>query len=328
MASRFVHRLLTSTALMAGLLVCTPAFAQGPDKATAAKVLRLVKDANDEFDRGEFDDALELYQEAYNLYPDPVLLYRIGLSADKHGDARRAVVAYQAFVDAAKSDDATAQKVAERVRELKATIPPRVTITSDPAGADIYIGSIDEPSLGQTPGAFDLPEGEVLVVVRLEGYRLEKQTLTLQNGDEQKIGMKLVKLKRLAGDDTVPDPVDPGSGFPLGTIGWITTGVGAALLGTGATFAILSGSTTSKVNNYDKRAAGASRSELETLKDRANSQYKVSLIGFAAGGVVTAVGVTLVLIDIMGSKDEASTTLVPTFGTDGHAGWVGLGGRF
>lgn len=328
MASRFVHRLLTSTALMAGLLICTPSFAQGPDKQTAARVLRLVKDANDEFDRGEFDDALELYQEAYNLYPDPVLLYRIGLSADKHGDARRAVAAYQAFVDAAKSDDATAQQVAARITELKATIPPRVTITSDPAGAEVYVGSVDAPSLGQTPGAFELPAGEVLVIVRLEGYRLEKQALTLQNGDEETIGVKLVKLKRLSGGDPPPEEPGDSSGPRLGTYGWITAGVGVALLGTGATFAILSASTTSKVNDYDKRAPGASRAELDDLKDRATSQHKVAVATLAAGGVVTAVGATLILIDVLGSSPDESARLLPAFGSDGRGGWVGFTGRF
>lgn len=330
MASRLAHRLLGIATLIVMLFVCGPAFAQNgtPSKQTAAKVLRLVKDANDEFDRGEFGDALELYQEAYDLYPDAVLLYRIGLSAENTGDKRRAVAAYSAFVDAAKSDDATAQTVKGRIAELQASIPPLVKITSNPAGADVFVNDLDGRSLGQTPGSFEIPTGDVEVLIRLNGYRLEKRKLSLNNGEEDAIDVELQELERLANSD--PDPHSGGSegGLGLGGWGWITTGVGVALLGTGATFAVLAVSATDDVNSYDKQAPGASREELNSLKNRANKMHSTSVGMFVAGGVVTAVGVSLIVVDALSSKDEHAARITPGLGVDQHGAWVGLSGRF
>lgn len=321
------HRLLMLATLVMSLLFSAPLSAQGPDKETAAKVLRLVKDANDEFDRGEFADALSLYEEAYDLYPDAVLLYRIGLAADKAEKPRRAVEAYQAFVDAAKSDDATAKKVSERIAELRATMPPRVTVTSLPAGADVFVGSVDGPALGQTPGEFDVEQGKTKLAIRLKGYKVVLHELDLDYGATETVDIELEALEGLADSNVTPETPTDGGGGSLGTIGWVTTGVGVALIGTGAVFAVLTAGATSDVNDYDKRAEGATRAELDELKDKANSLHSTSVITFVAGGVVTAVGVSLIVVDML-TKDDASARIAPTMGIGQHGAWVGVGGRF
>lgn len=332
-SGQHAHRLLLLAALFVSLICASPVYAQASsDTETAAmKVLRLVKDANDEFDRGEFGDALRLYQDAYALYPEPVLLYRIGLSADKLGSKRRAVDAYLAFVDAAKSDDVKALEVTERIAELRATIPPLVTVTTTPAGADVTLNDVNGVVLGQTPNSFELPSNETTLVIRLTGYRVEKRPVTIANGDELSVDVELQKLSQLVQSDPPAEDDggagERGGGLGLGGWGWVTTGVGVALLGTGATFAILTSTATSKVNDYDKRAADASRNELEDLKDRANSRHSTSIAAFVAGGVVTAVGVSLVLVDVLTSDDEGSA-VAPTLGFGQHGAWVGVGGRF
>ncbi len=324
------QRLLAVVALFVALCIGSPLGAQTtPDTKTAGKVLRLVKDANDEFDRGEFDDALQLYQEAYDLYPDAVLLYRIGLSADKSGSLRRAVQAYEAFVAAAKSDNATAEQVTARIAELKAIIPPRLTLTSVPAGADVYLGDLESRSLGQTPGDFDLPAGPVDLLVRLDGYKLVKHSVDLSNGESASADVQLEQLVGLEQPDLIkkPDDTSGGGGLGLGGWGWITTGVGVAALGTGVTFAILSSSATEEVNTYDKRAPGASPAGLQALKDKANSRHSTSVALLVGGGVVTAVGVSLIVVDAL-MDDGESAGLAPAVGVHQGGAWVGFTGRF
>lgn len=316
------RRAMVLAVVSASLLLGGSAYAQGESqKENAAKVLRLVKDANDEFDRGEYDDALALYQEAYGLYPDSVLLYRIALSAEKAGNTRLAIESYQGFVDAAKSDDATAQKVKERIAELKATLPPRVTVTSNPPGATVKSGG---QVLGETPNEFDLQAGNVELTISLKGYDDQTMNLALENGGTETVAVTLVETAVAN-----PTPIEPGStseGPSLGTYGWIATGVGVALLGTGATFAVLSSSAANDVNDYDKRAAGASREELDSLKEKADSRYSTSVAFFVAGGIVTAAGATLVVIDMLTDKPE--TAWIPNIGVSGDGAFVGVSTRF
>jgi tetratricopeptide (TPR) repeat protein len=333
MASRHAHRLLTVAFLAATFALGGPAFAQeeGPSEETAARVLRMVKNANDEFDRGEYGDALEIYQEAYDLYPDPVLLYRIGLAAEKNGEPRRAFESYRAFVEASDADDPTAKRVADKLPDLRAKLAPMVTVQSTPSGADVFVGEIGEEPVARTPAELELAEGEQTVVIRLEGFRVARRELSLENGQYETVEVELEELRQLADEPEKPVQADS-EGPGLATWGWIATGTGVALLGTGAVFSGLTASKTSDVNDYDKRAPGASRDELEDLKSQAESFYDTSIATYVAGGVLTSVGAVLLAIDYLSSSesdapaDEAALQiqLSPT----PSGGWVGLSGRF
>ena len=325
-----LSRVMGILLLVVGTLLSAPISAQnsGPDKETAAKVLRLVKDANDEFKRGEFRDAMNLYQEAYDLYPNVVLLYRIAEAAEKSGELRRAVDAYTAFADGMKKESKQTEIARQKAQELLASIPPQIKVTSDPAGAEVFINSVDSPSVGVTPGSFDVPAGEVELVIRLDGYRVEKRKFSLQNGDVESADVALTELEGIKVENPPPPQTD-GGGSTLATVGAVTTGVGVALLGTGAVFAILTQSAVDDVNDYDKRAEGASRGELQDLKDKAKSRRSLATTTFVAGGVVTAVGVGLLAIHFASKKGgEESATIQPAGGFMEKGAWLGLRGTF
>lgn len=342
MASRQAYRLLAvaSTFVIAiSISMFSPAHAQddGPAEEVATRVLQLVKDANDEFDRGEYDDALEIYQEAYDLYPDPVLLYRIGLSAEKEGDLPRAVESYEAFLEASDEDDATARRVAKKLPDLRAELAPVVVVTSTPEGADVFVGEIGDEPAGQTPVELQLASGKQQIIVRLDGYRLVRRDVELENGERQEVEVELEELRKLATVDPEEQEAPAGEGSSegesnIGMWGWIAGGTGVALLGTGAVFSILTASATSDVNDYDKRAPGASPEELEDLKNQARSLYSTSIATYIVGGVFTAIGGALLAVDFLTNSDpsaaekEAALRLrvVPT----ASGGWVGLSGRF
>ncbi len=298
-----------------------------PPKDEAARILSLIKNANDEFARGEFDDALRLYEEAYEQYPQPVLLYRIGNAAEKHGDTRKAIDAYRKFAEQSPAGDPTAAKMAARADELQATLPPRVTVTTAPAGATVFLGSVDGQTLGITPGTFDLTAGPTTLVLQLDGYQVSKEELELANGTVTDVAVSLAPLERLTPAEPVAvataEPEQDG-GLDLRTIGYITGGVGVALIGTGVVFSALSAGKTNDVNDYDKRAPGASRAELEEMKEQAVSFYKTSVPLYVAGGILTAAGVTLVVLDSMG--DEPSARFDFNVSPDGAT--AGISGRF
>ena len=345
MAGRFGHLVVHAAMMCCVLLWTSVATSQeqgeGEGPTDAARVLDLVKNANDEFDRGEYVDALRLYQKAYSLYPEPVLLYRIGLAAEKAGQTRLAIDSYQQFVEAAPEGDATAEKTAQHIVELKASLPPRLTVQSNPPGAEIFLNTMTGEPVGVTPVTVEVPTGEQVVHVRLEGYRVAKETVELKGGEDKTISLELSPLKRLASTDpndvTIEQPApEGGGGVDLGLWGYVAGATGVALIGTGVAFSILSSSKTNDVNTYDKRAPGASREELESMKDQATTYYETSVATYIAGGVLTAAGVVLILLDGSstaadeGTAAEADATGALRFDVAPlpGGGWVGFSGQF
>ena len=316
----FLTAVLLLSSLTVGLGV-TPAYAQEADQDTARTVLDLVKSANEAFDNGQFADALARYQEAYDLYPDAVLLYRIGLAADQLGEAQRAIEAYEMFA-AAKSEEAAAEKALERAAALRATLPGTLTIQTVPTGVAVTIAG---ESYGVTPLQLTLAPGETEVVLSQEGYATVTTLATVEAGATEalEVTMQLTPSPAAGSSSATSD------GLPLATYGWITTGVGVALLGTGVAFAAMTTQAVNDVNDYDKRTESASRTEYESLIDKATNRHNTSVGFIVAGGIVTAAGVTLIVVDALTGKDEArAQQWVPNLGVTGDGAFVGVTARF
>lgn len=308
--------------LILGTLHPSIAAAQDEGVSKAQRVLGLIGSANDKFDAEDFEGARDDYREAYSLYPDPSLLYRLGLSSEKIGENFEAVRYYEQFIDAVP-DDKTAKKVSARIEEMRAELPARYQIESSPPEASVYLSSLESAALCTTPCSIDVPPGRATILVAKEGHETSVRNVDAVGAEEKTLKFELVEgTTPLAGVDFGARP-EQSEGPGLGTWGWIATGVGVAALGTGAAFSFLSQSATDDANAYDKRAPGATPSELKGLKEDANSYYDTSVIMYVVGGVLTATGVTLLVVDSMGSE-SMSLNVSPT--PDGAV--VGLGGRF
>ncbi len=322
-------RISRALALVASLLAVSLCVALLPMEVTAQEkpdpreILRLITSAKEKEKAEDWDGALEDYEAAYELYPDNSLLYRMGVVAESKGDLFSAVNYYERFVDAVP-DDETAKKTEERLAELKANLPARITVETTPAGAQVFLGSVESKSLGTTPLTVDVSPGDVSLFVQQDGYETELRNVTLVRGQEETLTFEMTE--ELEDEPVVSGGSDTSDGIGLSTWGLIATGVGVATLGTGVVFTLMSQSSTDDVNSYDKRAPGASPADLQQLKDDANSQYDTSLILYIAGGVVTATGFTLLVLDAA-SSDDASALNLNLAPTQGGAA-VGLSGQF
>ncbi len=72
--------------------------AQGLADDAPEKAVKLFEDAAVHYREGRFAVAAELLQEAYNLHPEPVLLYNLGRARESNGDAERAIEAYTQYL--------------------------------------------------------------------------------------------------------------------------------------------------------------------------------------------------------------------------------------
>lgn len=331
---------MLATALMVACSMgaATPALAQQPEEARkpsrqeAKRVLQLLAEARQDFKDKRYQAAARKYEQAYELYPDPVILYRMGLTAERRERVRDAVAYYEDFVEA-MPDDPTAKKVEGRLAELRASLPPRLVIKSDPAGAQVFVGSIDSAPLGETPLEVDVTSGESRIYVALDRYQLTQRDLDLQPGEERVLELKLRPLTQLgdpnASAGAAPDESADESN--LGVYGWIGLGTGVALLATGGVFSVLSQGKTDEVNDYAPRASGASREELQELKDSANSYYDTSVGLYVAGGAVSAVGLGLLVFHWATAPEGADAdagALRLDVGLSGDGAVVGFGASF
>lgn len=301
--------LLTSGVLCSALP--QPIQAQEPaktpsDPETIKKVLGLLKAASAHYDAKAYDKAMPLYKEAYSLYPDPAMLYRIGETAEAMGSLREAV-SYYDKVAAAMPEDPKVKTLIKRLPSLKSKVPPLITITSTPSGANVYRDSVTGDPIGSTPYEGEAKVGDVTYVLRLDGYETARRVVTHEPAGQQTLAVTLESNQVTDPSAGLEEPAS--SSGSMRTIGYVTAGTGVALLATGGVFSLLQSGKTDEVNSFDKRSQSPAqgRAQLQELKDQAESYHSTSLIFYVVGSLVTVAGAGIVAYDMMQTGQEPAT---------------------
>ena len=84
----------------------------------APAALELSEDARNRYDRGEYERALVLFNEAYAREPDPNLLFNIARCHEKLGQPQAAIEKYEAFLASPNGDPTGREKAAASRDEL------------------------------------------------------------------------------------------------------------------------------------------------------------------------------------------------------------------
>jgi tetratricopeptide (TPR) repeat protein len=138
----------------------------------------------------DFTAALQAFEEAYASVANPIVLVSIGESAAKLGRVETALAAYDAYLRArpdAPDRDEVAQK---RAAFAAAQLPARLSLTSQPAGADVIL---DGQLVGQkTPVVLEVRPGAHRVSLVLVGFETERVTAELSPGgsDQRAVTLK------------------------------------------------------------------------------------------------------------------------------------------
>ncbi|HEY3802653.1 MAG TPA: hypothetical protein VGL61_08585 [Kofleriaceae bacterium] len=143
-------------AALVGLLAVSSVAVAAPSAADKRRAAELAAQSAEHYKRGELEVAVALLRQAYELYPQPNLLYNLGLSLEKLGDAKGAIDAYQQYLADAK-DVADRAEIEQRIAALKAQLPaepakppppapvaPPVTVARAPAPMPIDLVSRPE----------------------------------------------------------------------------------------------------------------------------------------------------------------------------------------
>lgn len=263
------------------------------------------------FAEGDFNASLQAFQEAYANVPNPVVLVSIGESAAKLGRVETALAAYDAYLRTrpdAPDRDEVAQK---RAALAAAQVPARLTLTSEPAGADVIL---DGQLIGQvTPVALEVRPGAHRVSLVLNGYETERLTLDLtpSGTEERALTLKALPAPKVA-EVAAPAPTQPElppvlTPEPPRAAIAITASLGAAGVIAGTVLGIFALKERSDFNMHPSEA-GADRGERLAL---------FSDVGFGIGAMsLITTAVLLFTHDpprAEEKRDSARFELIPSF---------------
>ena len=97
---RSVHQVL-GLVIVITAITGVAAYAQpkpAPDPAAKARALELFDQSDVHYKKGEFEDAAKLLREAYDIYPEPLLLYNLARALEGMGDLSGAIEHYEKYL--------------------------------------------------------------------------------------------------------------------------------------------------------------------------------------------------------------------------------------
>lgn len=278
------------------------------------------------FKKGQYREAAEKFQAAYNLDPVPILLYNLARAYEEVPDPERAIEFYGNYLKRVP-DAEDREDVEYRVGLMRKTIAAArrasVRIVGLPPNPRVLIdgveATVEDSVVRVEPGKR---------VIRVEGGPQGPWTRDLDLAKGQ-----VLEVLYGSAAVTTPPPPPPVDGLPLDTIGWISLGTGAGLVGLGAVFY---GQASSAADDWtdarDRLRAGGNLSDEELAviaREKVQAADDVESNGTAAyvlwglGGAALVVGGALLVLDSQsdaGPGVEAAVVPLP--------GGVGLIGRF
>ena len=183
--SRLIRRWLQSCILFPVLSLGLSLFSLSAlyAETSTEKAQRYFKIGNQAYQNGQYPQALDALEKAYQSFPLPLMLLNIGDTYAKMDQYPQARERYASFVRTGQDRDGSGAKKLKAIeKKLQSWIPVR--ITSKPSGARVFIDHLDYPAWGVTPFTTQLPpKTKINLHFQKEGYEPfhSIQTLTRSN---------------------------------------------------------------------------------------------------------------------------------------------------
>lgn len=320
----------TALVLASALLAASTSVVEAREGSDKERSRQYFERAELLYRQAEFRKALAAYKQAMTYKRYPAYLFNIAQCHRQLGQYKQARFFFKLFLSE-KPDTANRAEVLRRVAEMErqlATLEDRrkgrLSLTTDPAGAAIYVDDINGKPLATSPATVLLAPGQHVVLVRRDGYQDEQRVVMIRSGQVAvlKLGLRLpvsarrqLTLRTGTEDSVVPKPYYKRW--------WFWTGMSIALLATGA--AIYTGTTTLQLRSKWDDNQGAPVDDPNLLsRGKAYRTATDVLIGTAAVFAVATIIGTIVVTDH--SKERARAVVAPA--CDGHGCGLWVSGRF
>lgn len=321
---RLARYLVIALALALALANAPLALAE-PTPEDKALAQQLYDRASEAYSAGDYDQSIEWLERAYQLDPDPVILYNLGRSYEGAAQLDKARETLEAVEQNPDTPDEIRQRIKtdlKRIANLSsgALQQGQLTVTSSPDKARLLIDGRVE---GTTPFAGALPVGEHTIMLQKDGYESVEQTINIARGETTALELSLLSLTAFE-DTSAPTELFVGAGIALG--------IGAIGIGTGIGTAIAANGIYDEHCNKPEFGGKCDPAQKGAL-DEGKALSTVSIVGYAVGGVAAATGVGLLIWALAGDftneRSSADTTLRPALvDLDPARGTVTLGWTF
>jgi len=351
-AMRHTPKLLLAAFLLAG----TPALAQEVDETTRAAARQVGRDGLEAYKQGQYEDALEKLNRAYDVMKAPTLglwtartMVQLGLLVEASERYIEVTRLQATGGDTALQEEAIAVAAEERA-QLRPRIPQlKLVVEGAPLDqVQVQLDGKDVPtSLLGLPGPVNPGVRKAVATFGTQSVTEEatlserdSKVLTLRFGQPPPAATALAPAPVAAPAapassptavtpaspqpaPTQPADTSPARGSVQRTLGWVSLGIGGVGLVVGGVTGAMVLSKQKELESSDECVNEACGPVEYDRVDEYNALRPISTAGFIVGGVGVAAGLTL-LLTAPGREEAATAHVTPWIG----AGSAGLVGRF
>ena len=319
--------------------IATTAYAGNP--AILSTTRELARQGLEAFDAGRMDEAVEKLSRAYAVVHLPTLAVATARALAKKG---KLVAASELYLEAThipreKSWQPTQEEAQRDAEKERATLLPRIPrlglVIIGATATDVTV-SIDDVTVPQA-----LIEAEQIVdpgehhIEGAHGNELNKQNIVLKEGERARVTLAFSQPESTSAATTAtgkglqkgvaigpttstispPTTSNRAHGSSQRVLGWTSLAAGGAGVAVGAVaglFAMSKHTALLDSNHCDTDKVSCTQAEAGNV-DTFNRARAISMVGFIAGGVLAATGVTLILTTQNGdSKPSMAIWLGPS----------------
>ena len=238
------------------------------------------------FEAGKYEEALAVFQSAYDVIPNPIVLMSIAECNVRLGKIEDAVTALDGYL-AERPDAKDRPEIEKKLADLRA-MPTVLVVKSTPAGAAIRLDGKDTGQV--TPAELPIERGEHTVEASLKGYDVASTTLTAKLGSHDEIELALPLLPppppppkvEVAAKPAQKPPPKPDQELPTTAL-WISGIVGGVGLVSGTVLGILA---LGEQSDFDAHPSERSADRGERLALFADVSFGIGAMAVITGAVL------------------------------------------
>lgn len=148
------------------------------------------------YSRGDYEAAVSEFQAAFEAKADAAALYNIAKSYERLARYEEAIDYFEQYLEL-EPNAPDRVDVEETIRRLRKAIRERfqdLTISSDPAGADIYLDDRNGEIIGQTNFTVKVTPGPHTLYLELNGYESVERQFVMPDDKPLALDFKLTPL--------------------------------------------------------------------------------------------------------------------------------------
>ncbi|MBN1654255.1 MAG: PEGA domain-containing protein [Deltaproteobacteria bacterium] len=165
--------------------------AQAEESAAVERARTLFNIGVQRYDQGNYQGALEAFEEAYRLRPHPAVRLNMASCYDHLGRDANAVFHYERYLEEAGGDKERQKDVEEALEKLYKKMG-KLTVTVSPDGSTVLVDD-SEPRVSPIKEPIHLEAGEHKITVTQNGYEPAKRRVKIGRGELTEIIIALKK---------------------------------------------------------------------------------------------------------------------------------------